>query len=47
MLPMAGVTYVTQSTTDLTGDWSNISTNTLGTGDIWTVTDSASGGQTF
>jgi hypothetical protein len=44
---VAGVTYVTQSATDLTGAWTDISTNTPGMGGTWTITDSATRGQTF
>ncbi len=36
---ISGVTYVTESATDLAGPWTAISTNTPGTDGIWQVTD--------
>ena len=42
-----GVTYVTQSTTNLLGPWSNISTNTPGADGAWSVSDWANTPGTF
>lgn len=46
-LGTAGTTYVTQSAIDLTGPWTNISTNIPGAGGVWTVPDSATANQKF
>jgi hypothetical protein len=44
---VAGVTYVTQAADDISGGWTNISTNTPGVSGIWIVNESATAGQKF